>query len=266
MRLALCQMLSTADKEVNASTVSDLARQAAAEGADLVVFPEFAMYELPEMSPEFVAAAEPLDGPWAKQVRELAAELQIAILVGLVETSDDPTKAYNTLLVVGPDGADLAVYRKQHLYDAFGYRESDFICAGALGTPPVVEIGDITVGIATCYDLRFPELGRLAADAGAELIVYSASWVPGPRKEDHWRVLARARAIENTVFTAAVSQAPPMGVGSSLITDPAGVVVGELGEVSGEVLVRDVDPARVTQVRRTNPSLANRRYQISTPA
>jgi predicted amidohydrolase len=265
MRLALCQMLSSADKDANGKTVAEMARQAAAEGADLVVFPEFAMYDLPAMSAEFVAAAEPLDGQWVSGIRALASELRVAIVVGLVETSADPGKAVNTLLLVGPDGNDLAVYRKQHLYDAFGYRESEYICAGPLGAPPVVEIGDVSVALATCYDLRFPEVARLAADAGAELIVYPASWVPGPRKEDHWKVLARARAIENTVFTAGVGQAPPMGIGSSLITDPSGLVVGELGESSSALLVRDIDPRRVSEVRLTNPSLANRRYQITTP-
>jgi predicted amidohydrolase len=223
------------------------------------------MYDLPAMSAEFVAAAEPLDGQWVSGIRALASELRVAIVVGLVETSADPGKAFNTLLLVGPDGNDLAVYRKQHLYDAFGYRESEYICAGPLGAPPVVEIGDVSVALATCYDLRFPEVARLAADAGAELIVYPASWVPGPRKEDHWKVLARARAIENTVFTAGVGQAPPMGIGSSLITDPSGLVVGELGESSSALLVREIDPRRVSEVRLTNPSLANRRYQITTP-
>jgi predicted amidohydrolase len=266
MRLALCQMLSTADKDANGKTVAEMARQAAAEGADLVVFPEFAMYATPSMSPEFVAAAESLDGQWVSGIRALAVELRVAIVVGLVEPSDDPGKAYNTLLFMGPDGKDLAVYRKQHLYDAFGYRESDHICAGPLGAPPVVQIGDVGVAIATCYDLRFPEVARLAADAGAELLVYPAAWVPGPRKEDHWKVLARARAIENTVFTAGVGQAPPVGIGSTLITDPSGLVVGELGESTSTVLVRDIDPRRVSEVRLTNPSLANRRYRISTPA
>ena len=262
MKLALCQMLSSDDKEANAAEMEKLAEQAVAEGADLVVFPEFAMFDLPALSPEFVAAAETLTGPFAARMRELARRTGATVLYGMIEVADQPGLAHNTLLAVGPDGEDVAVYRKQHLYDAFGFQESEYICPGPLGQPATFEVAGVTVGLLTCYDLRFPEPARLLTDAGAQVIVYPAAWVPGPRKEDHWKTLARARAIENTVYVAAVSQAVPIGIGASLVADPAGLVVGELGESTSAVLVREIAPERLAEVRRANPSLDNRRYTV----
>ncbi|HEY1133132.1 MAG TPA: carbon-nitrogen hydrolase family protein [Nocardioides sp.] len=262
MKIALCQMLTTEDKEANFDQMRRLAADAVARGADLLVFPEFAMFELPAMSQDFVAAAEPLDGPFAGQVAQLAKEHGVAIVYGLVETSPDPDRAYNSLLVLGPDGERVAAYRKQHLYDAFGYKESEFIRPGDLDAPETFTVDGVTVGLLTCYDLRFPEAARRVVDAGAEVVLYPASWVPGPRKEFHWKSLLLARAIENTVFVAGVSQAPPMGVGSALAVDPMGSTIAELAEAV-DVTVFDVDTARIDVVRASNPSLANRRYSIA---
>ncbi|MDQ1106020.1 carbon-nitrogen hydrolase family protein [Nocardioides zeae] len=262
MRIALCQMLTTEDKEANLAQMARLAEVAVARGADLLVFPEFAMFELPAMSRDFVAAAEPLDGPFAGQVAQLAKEHGVAIVFGLVETSPDPDRAYNSLLVLDADGQRVAAYRKQHLYDAFGYRESEFICPGDLDAPETFEVDGVTVGLLTCYDLRFPEAARRVVDAGADVVLYPASWVPGPRKEYHWKTLLLARAIENTVFVAGVSQAPPMGIGSAVAVDPMGTVLAELAEAV-DVTVFDVDTARTGVVRASNPSLANRRYRIA---
>ncbi|MDT9593026.1 carbon-nitrogen hydrolase family protein [Nocardioides zeae] len=261
MKIALCQMLTTEDKAANLAEMRRLAEDAVGRGADLLVFPEFAMFELPQLTRAFVDAAEPLDGPFAGQVGQLAKELSATIVYGLVETSPDPDRAYNTLLVVGPDGERVAAYRKQHLYDAFGYQESAFICPGDLDAPQTFTVDGVEVGMLTCYDLRFPEPARRVVDAGAEVLLYPASWVPGPRKEFHWKTLLLARAIENTVFVAGVSQAPPMGVGSALAVDPMGSTIAELAEAV-DVAVFDVDTSRIGVVRASNPSLANRRYTV----
>jgi deaminated glutathione amidase len=113
----------------------------------------------------------------------------------------------------------------------------------------------------TCYDLRFPEMGRVLADAGTELALIPSSWTPGPRKEDHWRILNRARAIENTYFVAGVCQAPPVSTGGSILVDPLGIVVGEMGEKPG-LIVREIDRTRVEEVRDTLPVLSNRRFDV----
>ena len=153
-----------------------------------------------------------------------------------------------------------ADYRKIHLYDSFGYRESDRLLAGEHdpAAPALVELDGWRLGLMTCYDLRFPELARRLVDAGAEVLVVPAAWVAGERKVDHWRTLARARAIENTAYVVAAGQPAPRYSGHSLVVDPFGDVLAEAGE--GADLVRaDLDPARLAEARRTNPSLANRR-------
>ena len=121
-------------------------------------------------------------------------------------------------------GAATAAYRKIHLYDSFGYRESDRLSGGPTEAV-VVEIAGWQVGLMTCYDLRFPELARALVDAGAEVIVVPAAWLPGERKVDHWRTLVRARAIENTVFVVAAGQPGPRYTGHSMVGDPLGDVL-----------------------------------------
>jgi predicted amidohydrolase len=154
-------------------------------------------------------------------------------------------------------GSATADYRKIHLYDSFGYQESRVLAAGAI-EPVVLELGGFTVGIMTCYDLRFPELARRLVDEGAEVIVVPAAWVAGPRKVDHWTTLLRARAIENTVYVVGVGQPGPRYSGHSMVVGPLGDVLVEAGE-GPAVLHAELDPAEVVSARRTNPSLANRR-------
>ncbi|MCW2643126.1 MAG: putative hydrolase [Dactylosporangium sp.] len=256
------QIDSTADKADNLEKVHRMTAQAASEGAHLVVFPEYTMYQSKPLDLSSVAAAEPLDGPFCTAVRTLAAERRVAIAIGVLEEIPGEDRAYNTIFIAGPDGSHVTEYRKLHLYDAFGDRESDILRPGEHCGAVTFEIAGVTVGVMTCYDLRFPEIARSLADAGAELAILPASWTPGPRKEDHWEVLTRARAIENTYFLASVSQAPPISTGGSLLVDPMGTVVGEIGENAG-VGTYTVDPARVSQVRQKNPCLENRRFAIS---
>lgn len=260
MKFALCQIMSSDDKADNLAQIEAFAAQAADAGANLAVFPEFAQVFEPKMSASFVAQAEPLDGPFVRRVTELARDHALTLVAGMLEAIPGEDRAYNTLVAVTPAG-ELHTYRKAHLYDAFGYLESEFVRAGDTDGPVTFDVSGVKVGMLTCYDLRFPEAARQHADAGTELLVYPAAWIPGPRKEDHWRTLARARAIENTLYVAAVSQAPRVGVGSSLIVDPMGLVLGELGERPG-IAVAEIDPERIGQVRDTNPCLANRRFAV----
>ena len=154
-------------------------------------------------------------------------------------------------------GGAAAAYRKIHLYDSFGYRESDRVTAGPL-TPTVVDLAGFRVGLMTCYDLRFPELARALVNAGAEVIVVPAAWVAGPRKVDHWTTLVRARAIENTAYVVAVGQPGPRYSGHSLVVDPWGEVVAEAG-AEEETLTATLTRDRLDEARHTNPSLLNRR-------
>jgi deaminated glutathione amidase len=252
LRVALVQEASGLDPAVNRARLGELVP----EGADLVVLPEAFARDFGEAGSDVSAYAEPTDGPFAGAVAATAAERSTTVVAGMFETTADADddRPYNTLVVRGAATAD---YRKIHLYDSFGYRESDRLLAGDVA-PSVVEVGGWQVGLMTCYDLRFPELARLLVDAGAELLVVPAAWVAGPRKVDHWRTLVRARAIENTVYVAAAGQPGPRYSGHSLVVDPLGDVLAEAGEEPG--LVRaDVSRATLTAARRTNPSLRNRR-------
>ena len=155
------------------------------------------------------------------------------------------------------DGDRELAYRKIHLYDSFGYHESRTVSAGPI-EPAASEVRGFPVGLMTCYDLRFPELARVLTLAGAEALVVPAAWVAGERKVEHWRTLLRARAIENTVWVVGVGQPGPRYTGHSMVVAPDGDVVVEAGEDSAE-LDAVLDRESVADVRRTNPSVANRR-------
>lgn len=254
LSVALVQAASGLDPAANRAALDRLAPA----GHDLVVFPEAFARDFGEAGSDVSADAEPLDGPFVTEVARVAADRGGAVVAGMFERSGDPDRPYNTLVV---RGTATASYRKVHLYDSFGYRESDRLLAGPV-EPTVVEVGGWQVGLMTCYDLRFPELTRRLVDAGAELVVVPAAWVAGPRKVHHWRTLVTARAIENTVYVAAVGQPAPRYTGHSMVVDPLGEVVAEVGggDAGSPLLVTaEVDRATLAEARRTNPSLANRR-------
>lgn len=256
MRIALVQRASAIDSAANRESISaQLSELTADDGLDLVVLPEAAMHDFGSADHDLAAIAEPLDGPFVALIAEQAQRLRATIIAGMFEQTD--ALPYNTLVVVGPDGTLRGTYRKIHLYDSFGYRESDRLLPGEL-TPVVLEIAGQQVGLMTCYDLRFPELARALVDAGAEAIVLPAAWVAGDRKLDHWRTLLAARAIENTVFVAAAAQSGDRYTGHSLVADPWGSIVVEASS-GAEVLRTTLDAAEVTQARKINPSLVNRR-------
>ncbi|MCY7399412.1 MAG: carbon-nitrogen hydrolase family protein [Nocardioides sp.] len=232
------------------------ARLAAAvtPGADLVVLPEAFARDFGEAGSDVSPCAEPVDGPFATELARVAEAAGSTAVAGMFETSGDPGRPFNTLLVRGGTEAS---YRKIHLYDSFGYRESDRLTGGS-PEPVVVQVAGWQVGLMTCYDLRFPELARALVDAGAEVIVIPAAWLPGERKVDHWRTLLAARAIENTCFVIGAAQPEPRYCGHSLVLGPLGQVLAEAGG-SEESLVADLERGDLVGARRTNPSLANRR-------
>jgi predicted amidohydrolase len=248
--VALVQQAAGLDPEENRARLEELIP----DGADLVVLPEAFARDFGEAGSDVSGYAEPAHGPFATELERVAKERGTTVVAGMFEPGDDPGRPFNTLLV---RGAVTAAYRKIHLYDSFGYRESDRLSAGPV-EPVVLEVGGFSVGLMTCYDLRFPELARALVDRGAEVLVVPAAWVAGPRKVDHWRTLVRARAIENTVFVLAAGQPGPRYTGHSMVVDPLGDVLAEAGD--GEALLTaTLDRALLDEARRTNPSLANRR-------
>lgn len=263
MRIALAQIVSGPDPAANLELVAEQTRQAAEQGATLVVFPEATMRCFGRNLAE---VAEPLDGPWASRVREIGAEAGVTLAVGMF-TPAEGGRVHNTLLVTGPDVE--AAYDKIHLFDAFGFAESDTVAPGE--RPLLVEVGGVSVGFTTCYDIRFPGLYTTLADAGAAVICVAASWGAGSGKVDQWQLLTRARALDSTSFIAACGQADPAaagepltgsaprGVGHSVVVSPTGEVVAALGADAGLLLV-DLDTDAVAEARRTLPVLANRRF------
>jgi predicted amidohydrolase len=259
VRVAVAQFAPGADVAANLDAVRALVREAGERDAALVVLPEYASFFEHRMGPRFAEHAQPVDGPFTEGVRAAAAEAGVVAVFGLVETATGE-RFRNAAVAVSGDGV-VATYRKTHLYDAFGAEESRWVEAGPLEPPETFLVGDLRVGLQTCYDLRFPEVTRVLADAAVDLVVVPADWVPGPGKVHHWRTLLTARAIENTAFVAAAGQIPPEGVGTSLVLDPAGATLAELGEERG-LAVADLDPARIRAVRTANPALTLRRYTV----
>lgn len=256
---AIAQFAPSEDKAANVDTMVGLIEQAAARGAELVVLPEYAVFTVPTMDDRFVHTAEPLDGPSVTRLAQASVDLGLSIIVGVNESAADG-RIHNTLVAL-QDGVIAAVYRKVHLYDAFGYRESDRVIAADPSTPQLLELNGFRIGMQTCYDLRFPETSRSLVDAGADVIALPAEWVPGPLKEYHWNTLLRARAIENTVYVLAADQIAPAGSGNSAILDPMGIPLAALGEAAG-VGVAVLERERLDNVRTVNPALTLRRFRV----
>jgi predicted amidohydrolase len=262
VKVAVAQFGATVDKVENRTHVQRLIAEASDEGASLVVLPENAMYANPDVTADTSAEWEPLDGLFVSAVQESARQHDIGVVVGMTEVLEGSAKASNTVVVVRADGAVEGVYRKVHLYDAFGYKESDRVQAAPY-EPLVFKLGGLAFGVMTCYDMRFPEMARALVDAGANALIVPAAWAVGPAKEDHWVTLARARAIENTVYALVSGQSGPLCTGQSMVIDPMGVVVASAGEAPG-VAGTTISADRLEAVRAKNPSLANRRFRIVT--
>jgi predicted amidohydrolase len=258
VKIALGQFGARPETQQNLALMSKLVETAAASGADLVLFPEAAMVG-GASDRSLVPFAEPLDGPFVGELQRLAAKRSIAIVAGMFEPAES-ARVYNTVVAVAADGRLIGSYRKIHLYDAFGHRESDRIAPGD-GQTLVFELGGMRLGVMTCYEVRFPEVARRLAELGAEVLLLPAAWVRGPLKELHWETLTRARAIENTVYVAAAGQVSAMYAGLSAIYDPMGVAIVNAGE-SERLTVGEVTRERLDEVRLINPSLAMRRPDV----
>ncbi|HEY5708377.1 MAG TPA: carbon-nitrogen hydrolase family protein [Solirubrobacterales bacterium] len=262
MRAAVVQLNSNDDKAHNLATAEGLVREAAADGAELVALPE--KWNLLAGGQDLLTGAETLDGPSLNAARGWARELGIHLLAGSISELGPGGRAFNTSVMIGPVGDDLAVYRKIHMFDVdvggVSYRESEceqpgeeIVTASLLGT---------TVGLSVCYDLRFPELYRILAVRGARIVTVPSAFTLATGR-DHWEVLLRARAIEDQVFVLAPNQvgkaAPHFdSYGRSAIVDPWGVVLATAPDEECFVAA-DLDLSSQQRIRESLPSLANRR-------
>ena len=281
VRVAAIQVATTLDPGHNRRLVADRLALAARGGADLVVFPEATMATFGDKSFDLSSVAEPLDGPFVACLAEGAARHRVTVVAGMFEqpaqdgagpgdgagrgAGDDDGRVYNTVVVVGPNGL-LGAYRKVHLFDALGARESDRVIAGdpsaaeGVLTIPIAE--GFVLGVMTCYDLRFPESARALVDRGATILVLPAHWYNGPGKADVWATLVRARAIESTAYVVAAGKPEDEAVGRSMVVDPLGEVVAELDGKAEDLVLADVSAARVSAVRTMLPVLEHRRFAV----
>jgi predicted amidohydrolase len=231
-------------------------------GADLVVLPE--LWPVGAFAFEtFAAEAEPLEGPTYEAMSKAASDAGVWLHAGSIVERDPDGPLYNTSLVFSPDGELAHTYRKIH---RFGFDRGEAVLMGAGDELTTVRLPETTLGLATCYDLRFPELFRALTDAGAETLVIPAGWPE--RRRAHWSLLARARAVENQAYVLACGTAGAhAGVeqaGYSVVVDPWGEVLAEAG-AGEEVLTVDLDPARVATTREQFPALKDRRLGLEPP-
>ena len=273
IRVACVQMTSRADKAANLETAQRLVAQAAATGADVVVLPE--KWNAIGDAALYHATAEPLDGGESVAAMSTWARTHGITLVGgsIAERREGREKVSNTSLVFDSDGEIVATYRKIHLFDVevggVVYRESE---AEEPGDEAVVaEAEDWKLGLSVCYDVRFPELYRILALEGAQVVTVPAHFTT-PTGKDHWHVLLRARAIENQLYVVAAAQIGDTlpgkpAYGRSLIVDPWGLVLAQAPDEE-TVISAELDRAHLEGIRAKLPSLANRQanaYRWPTP-
>ncbi|MBR2834992.1 MAG: carbon-nitrogen hydrolase family protein [Coriobacteriales bacterium] len=265
LRLALAQTGYPQDGDVLAQAETYV-KKAHAEHANILAFPEYYMCSHACDPQELRAIAQSIDGDFARSMASLAQQHGLFIAYTMIEKNPLGELPYNTSVLVNPQGGVLSHYRKCHLYDAHAVRESGYLGAGDL-MPQVARtpFGDICLAI--CYDLRFPEVARVAALQGCDLMIFPAAWYDGPHKAGHWQTLLRARAIENEMFVAGVCRAGQEFVGGSLIADPLGTVITEsahgVEESKAEKLVVcTIDMTAVKKAREAMPVLEHRRPEL----
>jgi predicted amidohydrolase len=263
LRVALVQLDAGSDPEANVDAAVRLADQAAAGGARLVALPEYLQYRGPDDG--YRGSARPVPGPFTNAFAEVARRHSCWILVGsLAETSNDPARPYNTSVLLDPTGAIVAVYRKVHLFDVAvdaGPVDLESARVSPGDRLVVADVDGVRLGLSICYDVRFPELYRGLALAGAEVLTVPANFTERTGR-DHWEVLLRARAIENGAYVIAPSQinGPPgqPAFGRTMVVDPWGTVIAQAAD-RVEIVTAELDTDRVAAVRRQIPALANRR-------
>ena len=255
-------MRSSEDKRENLKKSVDFVAEAAGKGADLICFPEFQMAFSPgsQSAAQLADVAETIRGNFVSTLAAAAKKNRIGIVAAIYEKSGRPNRVYDTAVMISPAGKAAAVYRKLHLYNALGFKESAKLVPGKNIIRPI-KTNAGSVGLQICYDLRFPEMSRILAVKGADVLVAPSAWVAGEMKVEHWQTMVKARAIENGSYVVAPDQMGNTYCGRSMAVDPFGVVLVDMDQREG-VEVVDIDRSRVQNVRKSLPLLKNRRTDI----
>jgi len=257
MRVAVAQFSAGMSKPDNLERIATLTAHAAESGARVVVFPEAAMCDFGEKGDDLRSVAEPLDGRFVTALSELASRHRMNVVAGMFETIPGERLIHNSAVVIDPHKGLVGTFHKRHLFDAFGELESERFRSGE-EDPLQFEVEGFRAAVVICYDMRFASYIERAADQGADLLLAPAAWVAGPLKEEHLSVVARARAIDNTMYVAVGGMAGVAYTGRSVIVDPLGAQIAGLGDGEG-MAIADVSHERLKEARGRLPVIAQRR-------
>ena len=259
MKVAVVQFKASTNKDENLKKIISYIKKAASKNATLCAFPEFMMLytKSSQTSKELASLSETIKGNFISGISKAAKENHIQVVGSFYEKSSKKNRVYDTSFVINNLGKVVSTYRKIHLYDALGFKESNKMMPGSkIAKPVATSIGKI--GMMICYDLRFPEMSRALAVAGSEVLIAPSAWVKGPMKEEHWITINKTRAIENGCYVIAPDQVGNIYCGRSLVVDPYGKILLDMKKKQGIGFV-DVDLKKVKQTRKILPLLKNRR-------
>ena len=258
-------MKSSVNKEQNLAYSLELINEAAKDKARLICFPEFQMaYSPPEQKPEVLhKIAEKINSNFVSTLSYSAKQNKINVIATIYEisnTNKQNHKVFDTAIIINDLGKLKSVYRKVHLYDALGFKESKKLVAGSIIERPTrTSVGNL--GLLICYDMRFPEISRILTVNGASILASPSAWVAGFMKQEHWEIMVKARAIENGVYMIAPNQVGNIYCGHSMVIDPFGSTMVDMGNREGIEII-DIDCSRIDTIRRTLPLLMNRRTDV----
>ena len=264
-RFVLVQAVNSGDPSENLKKAEYYIEKAYAEYyPDVIVFPELFMTNYPPETDidTVLASTETLEGPFVTTLRKLAKQYGMWIISGMSEPADDPEdkRKTNTTVMIDSDGKIVSVYRKTHMYNAFGFRESDTMLEGdSLFEPVDTPFGKI--GLFVCYEVRFPEIARYLRSKGAEILIMPTAWAEGRIKSHQFHTLINARAIENGCYVVACDLCSPGYLGESVVVDPMGINVSCAGE-GEQLLFAEIDTERIEEVRKKVPSFDQRRPEL----
>jgi deaminated glutathione amidase len=259
MKVAVIQFKASTNKEENLKKIISYIEKAASKNAKLCAFPEFMMFytKSSQTAKELADLSETINGNFISSISKTAKQNHIQVVGSFYEKSKKNNRVYDTSFIINHLGKVISTYRKIHLYDALGFKESDKLIPGSkIAKPMATSIGKI--GMMICYDLRFPEMSRALALAGSEVLIAPSAWVKGPMKEEHWITINKTRAIENGCYVVAPDQVGNIYCGRSLVVDPYGKVLLDMKKRQGIGFV-DIDLKKVTETRKVLPLLKNRR-------
>jgi len=263
-KIAIIQFKASTNKDLNLKKILSYIKSAAKKGADLCAFPEFMMFytNSSQTSSQLASLAETINGEFVKKIAKAAKDNRIMVVGTFYEKSKKKNRVYDTAFLINKSGKILSKYRKIHLYDALGFRESNKLIPGSKITlPSKTKIGKI--GMLICYDLRFPEMSRILATAGSEILVAPSAWVKGKMKEEHWLTINKTRALENGCYVIAPDQVGNIYCGRSVVVDPFGKILVDMKKRQGISIV-DISIHKVDEIRKVLPLLKHRRTDLYT--